>query len=70
MTATLDGATTRKQEDRAVRGTAGRRRAGSGCQGTGLVVYGPEGLLKQLTKTVSEAALNEEMAEHLRLCQG
>ena len=26
---------------------------------------GPEGLLKQLTKTVLETALNEEMTEHL-----
>lgn len=31
----------------------------------GLSLTGPEGLLKQLTKTVLETALNEEMAEHL-----
>ena len=30
----------------------------------GLSLTGPGGLLKQLTKTVLETALNEEMAEH------
>ncbi|WP_455750052.1 transposase, partial [Salinispora arenicola] len=31
----------------------------------GLSLTGPDGLLKQLTKTVLETALNEEMTEHL-----
>jgi hypothetical protein len=31
----------------------------------GLALTGPGGLLKQLTKTVIETALNEEMTEHL-----
>jgi transposase-like protein len=31
----------------------------------GLSLTGPDGLLKQLTKTVIESALNEEMTEHL-----
>src|SRR4051794_26943233 len=31
----------------------------------GLSLTGPDGLLKQLTKTVIETALNEEMTEHL-----
>ena len=31
----------------------------------GLALTGPGGLLKQLTKTVIEAALQEEMTEHL-----
>jgi hypothetical protein len=31
----------------------------------GLSLTGPDGLLKQLTKTVLEAALNEELTEHL-----
>jgi len=31
----------------------------------GLSLIGPDGLLKQLTKTVLEAALHEEMTEHL-----
>ena len=30
----------------------------------GLSLAGPDGLLKQLTKTVLETALNEEMTEH------
>jgi transposase-like protein len=35
------------------------------AQERGLSLTGPEGLLKQLTKTVLETALNEEMTEHL-----
>jgi putative transposase len=35
------------------------------AQEQGLALTGPEGLLKQLTKTVLEAALNAEMTEHL-----
>ena len=31
----------------------------------GLSLTGPDGLLKQLTKTVIETALSEEMSEHL-----
>ena len=31
----------------------------------GLSLTGPDGLLKQLTKTVLETALNEELTEHL-----
>ena len=31
----------------------------------GLSLTGPDGLLKQFTKSVLEAALNEEMIEHL-----
>ena len=31
----------------------------------GLSLTGPDGLLKQLTKTVLETLLNEEMTEHL-----
>ncbi len=31
----------------------------------GLSLTGPDGLLKQFTKTVLETALNEEMTEHL-----
>lgn len=32
----------------------------------GLSLTGPEGLLKQLTKTMLETSLNEELSEHLR----
>jgi putative transposase len=35
------------------------------AQEQGLALTGPDGLLKQLTKTVLEAALNAEMTEHL-----
>jgi putative transposase len=35
------------------------------AQEQGLSLTGPDGLLKQLTKTVIESALNEEMTEHL-----
>lgn len=35
------------------------------AQAQGLALTGPDGLLKQLTKTVLEAALNAEMTEHL-----
>src|SRR3984957_21102085 len=35
------------------------------AQEQGLSLTGPDGLLKQLTKTVLETALNEEMTEHL-----
>jgi putative transposase len=31
----------------------------------GLPLTGPDGLFKQLTKTVLETALNEELTEHL-----
>jgi len=35
------------------------------AQAAGLSLTGPDGLLGQLTKTVIEAALDEELAEHL-----
>ena len=35
------------------------------AQEQGLSLTGPDGLLKQLTKTLLETALNEEMTEHL-----
>jgi hypothetical protein len=63
MTATLDGVTTKKQPAE-VSAEAARelvRRA----RERGLALTGPDGLLKQLTKTVIETALNEEMTGHL-----
>ena len=45
-----------------------RRRPRSWCaraREQGLSLTGPDGLLKQLTKTVLETALNQEMTEHL-----
>ena len=64
MTATLDDVTNKKTEQ-GVGGAAGCGRAGPVAQEQGLSLTGPDGLLKQLTKTVLETALNEEMTEHL-----
>ena len=64
MTATLpDVASKKKQEPSAEEQAAAElvRQA----RERGLSLTGPDGLLKQLTKTVIEAALNEEMTEHL-----
>jgi len=63
MTATLDDVTKRKAEPTAEEKVAEElvRRA----REQGLSLTGPDGLLKQLTKTVLETALNQEMTEHL-----
>ena len=64
MTATLDDVARRKPAElSAEQQTAAElvRRA----REQGLSLTGPDGLLKQLTKSVIEAALNEEMTEHL-----
>ncbi len=66
MTATLDAVTTRKKgkpEPTAEQKLAEELVARAREQGVALT--GPEGLLKQLTKTVLETALNQEMTEHL-----
>jgi putative transposase len=65
MTTTLDDVTARKKrpepsaEQRAAAELVRRARE------QGLSLTGPGGLLKQLTKTVLETALNEELTEHL-----
>jgi len=66
MTATLDGVATRKKdkpeqttEQKVAEELVARARE------QGLSLTGPDGLLKQLTKTVLETALNQEMTEHL-----
>jgi hypothetical protein len=64
MTATLpDVAAKKKQEPTAEQQVAAElvRQA----RERGLSLTGPDGLLKQLTKTVIEAALEEEMTEHV-----
>jgi Transposase, Mutator family len=67
MTATLDAVTTRKRKDKpeppAEQKLAEELVARAREQGVSLT--GPEGLLKQLTKTVLETVLNQELAEHL-----
>jgi putative transposase len=64
MTATLEGVTRTTKpeptaEERAAQELVRRARQ------QGLSLTGPDGLLKQLTKTVLETALNEELTEHL-----
>jgi putative transposase len=63
MNATLEDVTKKKQEPTAEAIAAEEmvRRA----REQGLSLTGPDGLLKQLTKTVLETALNQEMTEHL-----
>jgi transposase-like protein len=63
MDATLEDVTDKKPEPTAEQLAAEElvRRA----REQGLSLTGPDGLLKQLTKTVLETALNQEMTEHL-----
>jgi putative transposase len=67
MTATLDDVATRKRKDKP-EPTAEEKVAEElvrRARERGLSLTGPDGLLKQLTKTVLETALNQEMTEHL-----
>ncbi len=64
MTATLNDMASKKVQEPSAEALAAVelvRRA----REQGLSLTGPDGLLKQLTKTVLETALNEEMTEHL-----
>jgi transposase-like protein len=63
MTTTLD-AVKSKKEDPSAEETAARELVRL-ARDQGLSLTGPDGLLKQFTKTVLETALNEEMTEHL-----
>jgi transposase-like protein len=66
MTATLDSVTSKKKDKpelSAEQKLAEELVARAREQGVSLT--GPDGLLKQLTKTVLETALNQEMTEHL-----
>jgi putative transposase len=65
MTATLGGVTTRKQPAEASAEAGAARELVRLAREQGLSLTGPDGLLKQLAKTVIETALNEEMTEHL-----
>jgi transposase-like protein len=64
MSATLDGMARKKAGEESVEQQAARELVRL-AQEQGLSLTGPDGLLKQLTKTVLETALNEEMTEHL-----
>jgi putative transposase len=61
---TLDGVTKKKQAEPSAEQRAAVELVRL-AQEQGLSLTGPDGLLKQLTKTVLETALNEEMTEHL-----
>jgi hypothetical protein len=63
MTATLDDVTKKRAEESAEQQAA--RELVAIAREQGLSLTGPDGLLKQLTKTVIETALSEEMTEHL-----
>ncbi len=63
MAATLDGVTKKEPATSAEQQAAVELVRAAKEQGLSLT--GPDGLLKQLTKTVLETSLNEEMTEHL-----
>ena len=64
MTATLNDVTKRQPVDESAEQLAARELVRLARE-RGLALTGPDGLLKQLTKTVIETALSEEMTEHL-----
>src|SRR5258706_8836021 len=61
---TLDGVTKKKPAEQSAEAQAAAELVRL-AQEQGLSLTGPDGLLKQLTKTVLETALNEELTEHL-----
>jgi putative transposase len=64
MTATLDDVAKKKPAEQSAEQQAAAELVRLAKE-QGLSLTGPDGLLKQLTKTVLETALNEEMTEHL-----
>jgi transposase-like protein len=64
MTATLDGVAKKKAGEQSAEQQAAAELVRLAKE-QGLSLTGPDGLLKQLTKTVLETSLNEEMTEHL-----
>jgi transposase-like protein len=64
MTATLDDVENGKRAQRSAEQLAAAELVRLAKE-QGLSLTGPDGLLKQLTKTVLETSLNEEMTEHL-----
>lgn len=65
MTATLDTMTKRKVPAEEPAELAAARELVRQAKEQGLSLTGPDGLLKQFTKTVLESALDEELTEHL-----
>jgi putative transposase len=64
MTATLDGVTKKAKPEPTAEERAAEEMVRQARE-QGLSLTGPDGLLKQLTKTVLETALNQELTEHL-----
>ncbi|HZC51175.1 MAG TPA: IS256 family transposase, partial [Mycobacterium sp.] len=64
MTASLDGVARKKDSEQSAEQQAAAELVRLAKE-QGLSLTGPDGLLKQLTKSVLESALNEEMTEHL-----
>jgi transposase-like protein len=64
MTTTLSDMPAKKKPDPSAEEVAAKELVRL-AQERGLSLTGPDGLLKQFTKTVLETALNEEMTEHL-----
>src|ERR1700710_1029199 len=64
MTATLDGVAKKNADEQSAEQQAAVELVRMARE-QGLSLTGPDGLLKQLTKTVIETALSEEMTEHL-----
>ena len=64
MTTTLNDMTAKKRPDPTAEEVAARELVRLARE-QGLSLTGPDGLLKQFTKSVLETALNEEMTEHL-----
>jgi putative transposase len=64
MTATLDGVTKKTKPEPTAEQRAAEELVRLARE-QGLSLTGPDGLLKQLTKTVLETALNQELTEHL-----
>jgi putative transposase len=65
MTATLPDVTAKKKQGEESAEQQAAAELVRLAKERGLSLTGPDGLLKQLTKTVLEAALNEELTEHL-----
>ena len=65
MTATLDTVAKKKEPAEEPAELAAARELVRQAKEQGLSLTGPDGLLKQLTKTVLETALDEELTEHL-----
>ncbi|WP_216916777.1 IS256 family transposase [Nocardia noduli] len=70
MMATLDAVTRKKSSVEASAEELAAQELVRMAKEQGLSLTGPNGLLKQFTKTVLETALNEEMTEHLGFDKG